>query len=364
MLIVLMSLMLDPVAAIGDTDVYQPLNLSEVIVRPDGHVYILNFQEAHITEFDAEGQKIRQIGAKGKGPGEFTFPTQFFFSKNRLYVFDVLSTEVSIFDRNGTFERRIKTPDRGMTMRKLQEGWIYYANQLMQTDEPIRIFWADDNFENPVELAEFENPGFQQGMMVMQDDNQMVAKFSPLSADPMLVTSADGNRAIIVHGEEPVILPVNQARRELGEKIKLDYKRIPFDYDWAEERLAQVKERSAGRFNAKIQTNFPDYFPAFKECFALPTGGYALNRWAGRPDDIDHPIFVDEKWQETKCDLSWDALKRITGYHGDYVWVTTWDSTEEVAGLARVSLKSVNQFVAEHPIEFDGQAGRSISISE
>ncbi len=110
---------------INETGVFKPLRTDEVIVRPDGHVYILNFNDAKIGHYDANGKQLGTIGSKGKGPGQFTYPMQFFYDQGKLYVSDIINASVSVFKQDGTFLERIRMPHRGLSLGNSPNGWIY-----------------------------------------------------------------------------------------------------------------------------------------------------------------------------------------------------------------------------------------------
>ena len=348
---------------IKDVEIYQPIQRSEVIVRPDGHVLVLNFQEAKILEFNEEGELLKTIGSKGKGPGEFSYPTDFFYMSNLLYVFDMLSTEISVFDEQGVFIKRVKFPKRGVRLTKSKTGWVYITQGFLDPEAKPEVAWVDDQFENMVILKTYTDPGYAEGMMVMSDGTKTVAKFSPLSARPETFSNSDGSRVYLVDPEKSIIDVIDDAERKIVQTFDLGLKKIPFDVDWAEERLAEEKERSKGQINVKIQTSWPDTFPAFRQSFFSPLGHIALNRWAGRPDKRNVPLFLDETGEEIQSKVSWEAHERVMGRYGDNLWISIWDNEEEAAGLVLLPISEVNQFIKDNPIEFDGRGGRSISIS-
>jgi len=116
----------DPAAQISDTEILQVMRPDEIFVRPDGQVYLLNFSEARIQHYDADGKLVRNIGRKGRGPGEFTFPSYVSLTGDRLYVWDELTNLISEFDLEGQFLRQVRVPARGITLHRTTGGWFYY----------------------------------------------------------------------------------------------------------------------------------------------------------------------------------------------------------------------------------------------
>jgi hypothetical protein len=362
MLFYFIILVSQPVVTIHVEDIFQPLQRTEVIVRPDGIVYVLDFQEAVIREFGSQGDFIRTIGAKGKGPGEFVYPTRFFFRENRLYVYDVLSSDISVFDEKGVFLSRIHTGYRGISMCKTQHGWVYFKWNTMDVED-IEVYRVDESFSNPVKLISFKHPGYQRGFHVITHGKDTKAEYSPVSGEPSMRVSGDGNRVFLAHGEEPTIYLIDDAKSTITSTWRLKLKRIPFDLDWAREKLREIKEEAAGQVHVKIQTHFPDHFPAFRDMIVGPDGVLALNRWVGRPDDHNYPLFLDQHGKETKSRFTWETLDRLVGMHGDTVYLTYWDQEADSGGVVGVPSSEANTYVSQYPIEFDGAGGRSISIS-
>ncbi|MBI2998787.1 MAG: SMP-30/gluconolactonase/LRE family protein [Deltaproteobacteria bacterium] len=92
----------------------------DLLVRPTGvavdkkrqRLYVVdtghNDERAHqVKVFDLEGKLIREIGRRGKGDGEFNFPTfATVDTEGRLYVVDSANFRVQVFDQDGKFLRK------------------------------------------------------------------------------------------------------------------------------------------------------------------------------------------------------------------------------------------------------------------
>jgi len=65
-------------------------------------VFITNTKHHVVSVFDTDGRFIKNLGARGKEPGEFNFPTQIAIdSIGRLYVVDSGNFRVQIIDQDG-----------------------------------------------------------------------------------------------------------------------------------------------------------------------------------------------------------------------------------------------------------------------
>lgn len=66
-----------------------------------GRIYVSDTVRHDIKIFDARGNLIGSLGARGKRQGTFNAPTYLSFHNNELYVSDTLNFRVQIFDRAG-----------------------------------------------------------------------------------------------------------------------------------------------------------------------------------------------------------------------------------------------------------------------
>lgn len=351
----------DQVVHYKDSEVYQPLSSWETLVSRDGQVFILNFQDAYINHYDGEGEKLAKIGRKGKGPGEFTYATQIFFHHGKLIVYDLLENQFSVFSTAGKFEKRFSSPGQGLEFAKTATGWIYgnWAVFGMEENETA-LFWADEEFKQTRKIMELEDKGQGSGLWMMSDGSKTKAVFSPIDNQPKLRPSPDGSKVYMTDPNR-FRITIIEANGEISHFDRAD-KRVPFDEEWAEGELAKRKENNP-RLN-KVETNFPKYFPAIRELRVNPDGNLVVDRWRGRPDDNHHPITVDTTGQKLKMAYSWELLDRLVGKSGDYVYIRTFDVESEEGRVARVMADMAERFVKENPIEFEGQAGHLISISQ
>lgn len=62
----------------------------------DGLLYVADTQAHQIKVFDMTGRRVREIGQRGEGPGEFNFPTFLALSRERLVVADTMNARVQL----------------------------------------------------------------------------------------------------------------------------------------------------------------------------------------------------------------------------------------------------------------------------
>ena len=71
----------------------------DYILDSDGEICIL---------YDKNGHLIRQIGKRGRGPGEFAAIGQLFLTNNRAYIHDYMNDDLIEYNLDGTFIQKFK----------------------------------------------------------------------------------------------------------------------------------------------------------------------------------------------------------------------------------------------------------------
>lgn len=79
-------------------------------VGPSAEIYIAEMRGG-IRKFDADGEFVQRIAADGEGPGEVDYVVGMAVSKGgELAVVDFGNERISIWSRNGEFERQLRRP--------------------------------------------------------------------------------------------------------------------------------------------------------------------------------------------------------------------------------------------------------------
>ncbi len=83
--------------------------IADIQVDKDGNIYIVDFGNNRIQQFDFKGNYLQTIGREGEGPGEFVGPLRILFDKKtgNIYVRDGLRS-IKIFDKHGNYLRAIR----------------------------------------------------------------------------------------------------------------------------------------------------------------------------------------------------------------------------------------------------------------
>ena len=80
--------------------------ITDAEVGDDGRIYAADKEQSQIRIFDADGDLIRAVGRKGKGPGEFQEPLAVALSPDeRMFAVRDENRRVSLFSRDGTYQQ-------------------------------------------------------------------------------------------------------------------------------------------------------------------------------------------------------------------------------------------------------------------
>ena len=348
------------VILLEDTEVYQPLQVWEVEVSPKGHVYAINFQESYINHYGPDGTKLANIGSRGKGPGEFGYIVDLFFLNGKLYALDMLDGQMSIFSEDGKFEKRMKLPERGLKLARMSNGWLYGDWASWFGDHNGKLYMVGEDFTQPKTLVEMKEKTMNRGTYSMSNDGEVKAFHNPITTHPYLVGSPDGKKAYLTDSWALKIHIFD----EKGNKRTIDRKekRIPFDMEWAQEGLREANERGKKEGTVyKLQA--PEYFPVIRSIKVGPEGNLIIDRWRGRPDDNHHPIALNDKGEEVPMKYDWDVVDRMFGVANGHIYLSIFNHETEQGGVARVKLEDANAWAKANPLDYEGDIGHSIDIS-
>ncbi|CAM2005467.1 6-bladed beta-propeller [Acanthopleuribacter pedis] len=353
-------LLLGPITEYRETDVYQPLMVSEVQLAKNGNLFILSFPEAKIHMYAADGRLQRRIGGKGQGPGEFTYPTQIWTENNQLYVFDIHSAEISLFSQDGSFVKRWKAPDRNLILEKVHNGWVYGNwNGFLPEETAPTLTWANETFSKRKALAKPAHPGTRSGLSTWYNGDQREGRFNPIQNQPIMVVSGDKTRVYLSHTDrfQIDVYELNDFKKEAS--IKRHEKHVPFDTEWADLNFKRMTD-DPNLKNVTWSKNYPKTFPIIRSLQLSSEGLLIVDRWRGKPEAANH--YLTLKPSGEVVDVTWNGalLVRMVGIRGDHAYLTAWDHETEEAYLVKVPKSEAAAYVAANPIHYTGPRGRNI----
>jgi hypothetical protein len=81
---------------------YEFTTIRDIVIGPNGAIYLTQGQEQEIRVYDAQGKYVRTIGRQGGGPGEFTGLGSIGFVGDTLYTVDFRQRRIALFRANGS----------------------------------------------------------------------------------------------------------------------------------------------------------------------------------------------------------------------------------------------------------------------
>ena len=362
LLAILMEDGLESALKLTGTGIYQPLRKGDVAVSPRGDVFILHFDEAKVLHYDAQGRQLEAIGRKGRGPGEFEYPSALYFEDGKLYVYDMGSTSASLFDEDGAYIDKTRFPDRGLDVAKAAGGWLF-GNWRFSTNPgaPVALKWTDASLGETRIVAEWPRPSGTGGVMVRSSSSSGPPKipYNPVREETSMVISPDGKWAYIRHPGSFKISVVDVTAKKIVHAITREETAVPFNEDWGQAQFEKFKERNQ-RMTMRLEfvPKFPDYFPIVRGLHMSAEGYPVVELWTSRPDRETRAVALTRKGQEVKLPYRPENARRIMAVQGGDAYISLFDKTDEEAALIRCPVNAIDQVIEAHPITFEGSTER------
>jgi hypothetical protein len=121
----------------------------EVAFSGDGLVVALESELPAILVFDTTGSLVRQIGRKGRGPGEFVYPRHMAVGTDTLFVLD--QTSLNRFTMHGSFIDRVHI--QNATKIGSVESFPAAAMIASTPAGPVGFFWTPGSYQRPPGLT-------------------------------------------------------------------------------------------------------------------------------------------------------------------------------------------------------------------
>lgn len=109
--------------------------------KSDGTLWVVETNLHRISVFATDGRRVRTIGERGSGPGEFNFPTHIWIDDGgTAYVVDAMNFRVQMFDSEGKFLGWFGKPGQASGCMARPKG--------IATDSYGHIYLVDALFNN------------------------------------------------------------------------------------------------------------------------------------------------------------------------------------------------------------------------
>lgn len=139
----------------------------DIIVAPDGSVFVSNTTRHTIYKFDAAGRFVMAFGGPGQGPGDLTNPGRLSVLDGKYLVVGEYATNqrISLFDLDGKFVEIVRTGRFTSRAIALKDGKIAYVcvsgkmgqNEMINLEEVFVIDWRS-GAQKSIARHEIRNP--------------------------------------------------------------------------------------------------------------------------------------------------------------------------------------------------------------
>ncbi|MBL8333706.1 MAG: 6-bladed beta-propeller [Rubrivivax sp.] len=142
-----------PQALLGQGLLQRPTGLARDAAQ--GLVYVADTYAHDVKVFADDGRLVHVIGRRGRGDGEFNFPTHLAFAQGELYVTDTLNHRIQVFGADGRVLSR-KFGEQGLFLGNLvrpkgvavdAEGHVYVVESYYDS---LLVFSSRGEFLMPI----------------------------------------------------------------------------------------------------------------------------------------------------------------------------------------------------------------------
>ena len=248
-------------------------NVSDLCTDSDKNIFLIDQKNLSVKKFDSNGKYIKQFGRKGKGPGEFTFPTMIRSGrKNEIIIYDMSLRNFNVFSKTGTY---LQTHNFGKMVENfyINKNGEYYLQvpiwetKLLdkgQTVYKFERYSSNLKFISTVYEAKIKDRIFEKNN---ESVNIITYRFSPsikwrvLSNGSLIIAQNDSEEIVMLDSKGKVL---NKLKHGLErKKTKLFHLRNYYSY-------AIDFENAPQKFLEDIMANkkdYAEYLPFFHNIF-------------------------------------------------------------------------------------------------
>lgn len=100
----------------------------EMIIAPDGSIFVANSRQDNFYKFDNQGKFIKKFGQHGEGPGDVYAPGELSILDNKYLVAGEYASRrrITVWDLDGNFKKVVKTNKYPFDTTSLKENKVAY----------------------------------------------------------------------------------------------------------------------------------------------------------------------------------------------------------------------------------------------
>jgi hypothetical protein len=238
--------------------------ISDIKSDGNGNIYIVDEQAHCINVFNKNGNYIKNIGRKGRGPGEFIAPTEMAILEGKIIVYSL--GRISYFDLEGHF----------ITMKKAMFGRIVcfdskgniIAQQPSHPGKDMKLFLRKFNLESQIL--------YTVASLAMEGPKSPEEKREAFPETILYTIRKDDS--IVWANRNKYELNLVDDRGHIFLKIKKKFNPVPLTEEHKKTFLAYVD-------GTEDQYNFPKYLPPIRYVFADDKNRIFVNTYKKERDD-------------------------------------------------------------------------------
>ncbi len=279
----------------------------DMVVAPDGSLFIASSRQHKIFKFDPEGNLTKSFGQEGQGPGDFSVPGDLSILDGELLVVGEYASmqRISLFDLEGNFKKLLKTGRPPFRPIALRDGKIAYLIYNYRGDSPTArkkiasVLIRDIDSDEEIKVAEFtfNSELLRVGRMFYgfgEETNGAFFIVSSKEGDLIVgnsllpsfdVFSPDGTRISTI--------PINIEPIPVSKRVISEYKKHQIDLMSQHEGMSQNQIQETVREMKKASWDhlFGETLPLYREVLVDAEGNILVFRRTDRPGE-DSPILV------------------------------------------------------------------------
>jgi DNA-binding beta-propeller fold protein YncE len=255
---------------------YTFASITAIRADEEGNIYVLDGKEATVNVFDKSGKRLKNIGRRGQGPGEFEMPLGLQIISGRTLIVASMG-RLSYLSLQGDFQKQItnttsdpnpKLDSRGNIIARTMVGGEKMMEELMKFDTDFKPLFKITQLDRGPMLPGMKRNPFPSGV------------YYSIMTDDRIIWGINTN----------YMLTIVDRNGSIKRKIIKDYDPIKIT---DEDKQSIIKQRQGSRV-AATQFEFPDYYPPFRDMHTddenrIFVGTHELNREGYRNYDVFDP---------------------------------------------------------------------------